>query len=283
CPVFVQVATTLDAERRAATNGGGWKAGLRHLTTRMARRLEQRGLQETAGVFVENRWMADHVGALRKGTGVYFAPPGVDTDYLQPDPLAERKHLLFVGRMDDRRKNLALLLKAYAQYLSRNDYGVPLVLAGFRGPLPEHRQLIDDLGLTAKVTIHAGPTRAELRGLYQTAKLVALSSNEEGLGMVLVEGMACGAPVLSTDCGGPRTIVNSGKNGLLVPVGDVEAFASALERMLTNPGMVAAMGGEARRNAVMDFSLEAAGRRFTEIYEKAPFAQRRAPDHDLAL
>lgn len=276
CPVFVQVATTLEAERRSASGGRGLSLLVRRLITRLARPLEKKGLRESTGVFVENRWMANYANSLRNGRGVYFAPPGVDTDYLFPKPSIQREHLLFVGRMDDRRKNLALLIKAYARYLSQYPDGVPLVLAGYRGPLIEHQQMIKSLGLSTKIKIQLGLAKAELRSLYQRAKLVVLSSNEEGLGMVLVEAMACGAPVISTDCGGPRSIVSDGRNGVLVPVGDVEGFALALGRLLSDCSVLESMGEEARRTVLKDFSHEAAGRRFTTVYENTLLERRRA-------
>jgi glycosyltransferase involved in cell wall biosynthesis len=65
------------------------------------------------------------------------------------------------------------------------------------------------------------------------ATLVALSSNWEGLGNVLIEALACGVPVVATDCPhGPREILDHGRYGRLVPVNDVAAFASAIAQTI---------------------------------------------------
>ena len=63
----------------------------------------------------------------------------------------------------------------------------------------------------------------ELVELYRGAALLALSSDEEGLGLVILEAMASGIPVVSTACGGPQTSVVDGETGFLTPVGDAAA------------------------------------------------------------
>jgi glycosyltransferase involved in cell wall biosynthesis len=64
--------------------------------------------------------------------------------------------------------------------------------------------------------------------LYQEAKCFVLPSYEEGFGMVILEAMACGIPVVSTRCGGPNDIVLDGENGYLVDIGDVNAMAEKI-------------------------------------------------------
>ena len=86
------------------------------------------------------------------------------------------------------------------------------------------------------------------------AGVFALSSRFEGLGNVLIEAMACGCPVVSTDCrSGPAEILEGGRHGPLVPVGDPAALAAALERVLDAPP-----DREALRRRAADFSVERA-------------------------
>jgi mannosyltransferase len=127
---------------------------------------------------------------------------------------------------------------------------------------------VRDHGVARKVTFLEDVDAETLRALYRHAGIVALSSDEEGLGLVLLEAMASGVPVVSTDCGGPSTVVDDGVTGLLTPVGDADAFADALETLVEDPGRARRMGRAGRERAVNEFSLDAAGGRFLEIYRE---------------
>lgn len=106
------------------------------------------------------------------------------------------------------------------------------------------------------------------------ADAFALSSKEEGFGLVLVEAMACGCPVVSTDCPhGPSEIIEQGRSGLLVPVGDHRAMAEALLRVLTEPGLAESLraGGLKR---VEHFSLPRFMDAFQAVLEEALAGRR---------
>jgi glycosyltransferase involved in cell wall biosynthesis len=107
-----------------------------------------------------------------------------------------------------------------------------------------------------------------LRDLYRHARAFVLSSDEEGLGLVLLEAMASGIPVVSTNCGGPSTLIDSGRNGFLTPVGNADALAEAVDRILRDPGEAQPMGEAGRERAVNHFSISAAGQRFLDVYDQ---------------
>lgn len=135
--------------------------------------------------------------------------------------------IVTVGSMKAQ-KNHPLLLRAFAR-MRRSD--ARLMFVGTGAGEADLRTLVDELGLTSQVVFagfHPDPTP-----FYQTADLFVLSSNYEGFGNVIVEALACGTPVVSTDCpSGPAEILSSGAFGQLVPVGDERALTDAIARAL---------------------------------------------------
>ena len=270
-PVGLQVATLMNVERQTALRAArGPRRIWSRAMTRILTRMDASALRRVDRVFVENSWMLEHVNQAAGSAPVVFAPPGVDTDrFTPPDRRDGEGYILAVGRMSDPRKNVPLLFRAYRALIDRLDDAPPLVLAGNRGPTPSDWELTRELGISERVRFHADVSDSELVELYRGTSLYVLSSDEEGLGLVILEAMACGCPVVSTACGGPSTSVVEGETGYLVPVGDHAALAARLHDLLVAPDLRERMGRLARERAVEHFSLEATGRLFIDWYDEA--------------
>jgi len=127
-------------------------------------------------------------------------------------------------------KNHTLLLKSFRRLLERID--ARLMILGAGEEESEIQMVIEKEGLSGKVLM-PGHTLEPLP-FYQSATLFVLSSNHEGFGNVIIEAMACGLPVVSTNCpSGPAEILENGRFGCLTPVGDVQALAKAMLKQLT--------------------------------------------------
>lgn len=126
-------------------------------------------------------------------------------------------------------KRFDILIKAFGSVLKEMD--ARLIILG-EGPERDALQkLVRDRGMEDNVSL-AGFRENPYQFLSRAAVFV-LSSGFEGLPMVILEAMACGAPVISTDCrSGPREILRNGEHGLLVPVGDVAALSKGIVTLL---------------------------------------------------
>ncbi|MCS3662049.1 glycosyltransferase family 4 protein [Salinibacter ruber] len=267
-PVALQVAT-LAREERSWVFDGQWrpKALWRQAMVRLTDRLDHTALRHVGAAFVENQWMHDHLAAHMPPDNVIFAPPGVDTEqFVSGPPPSQGEHILSVGRFEDPRKNVTLLFEAYAALRDRTESVPPLVLAGRSAPTDAAWVRAEALGIRDAVTFRENVSMDELARLYRTAALYVVSSDEEGLGLTILEAMASGRPVVSTACGGPSTTVLDGETGRLVPVGDAEALAGAMADVIGDPERANVMGYRGRERAEEHFSMEATGQRFLNTY-----------------
>jgi glycosyltransferase involved in cell wall biosynthesis len=270
-PTALQVATLASVERASQNERRRGLASTWHvLMTRLATRMGDWALQEVDTVFLENEWMFDYVRRTAPSTQAVFAPPGVDAETFRPAdvPYDEREYILSVGRFADPRKNVQLLFEAYARLKERLGPRTPdLVLAGRTAPPDDAWAVAERHGFADSILFFEDVSLDRLVDLYRKAKLFVLSSDEEGLGLVILEAMSCAVPVVSTDCGGPSTIVEEGETGTLVPTGDPESLFNAMEDLLQDEGRLRAYSTKARERVVSEFSEEATMRRFLREYE----------------
>lgn len=273
-PVSLQVATLARIERRMRDgNGRGAAAAWRRLMTRITDRLDERALRRVDAIQLENPWMLEHALRAnfgRSGVDIRYAPPGVDAALFRPDSARNPStgHILCVGRLNDPRKNIGLLLEAYALLPQPVRARHRLVLAGAGGPSPSFWERAAALGIRHQVEFIHRPEQPELVSLYQQASLFAFPSDEEGLGVVVLEAMACGVPVVSTRSGGPDGILTEGVDGRLVPLDDAAAMSAAMMDMLVDPQANALMGRHARDTIECVYAEEVAGRAFLEVWDR---------------
>jgi D-inositol-3-phosphate glycosyltransferase len=267
-PVFLQVATLVRWERRALLAKPSTRRAWHRLMTRAMARLDDTGARIARAVFVENTLMHGYLSRSLETSRVIFSPPGIDTEVFTPSETRDDV-LLSVGRFDDPRKNVRLLFNAYRRLRDRMTNAPRLVLAGYSGPNHQDLAYARKLGIDPFIDVRVGLTPRALAEVYRTARLFVLASDEEGLGLAILEAMASGLPVVSTRCGGPETSVIHGETGWLVERGDAEGLALALQSLLDNELALRTFGQAARARAVSHFSLEAAGSRFVEHYDAA--------------
>lgn len=167
-------------------------------------------------------------------------------------------------------KGYDLLLQAWAE-LSRireleNGEEWTLDIYG-QGDQTDYRQLMAELGIDSNRCHLNGPVEDVVKA-YQESSIFVLSSRFEGFGMVLVEAMACGLPVVSFDCpAGPDEIITDGVDGLLVPSGDVHALAEKLMVLMSDDNLRKRLGQQARQTA-QRYEMTTIANQWIALFEK---------------
>lgn len=184
-------------------------------------------------------------------TGHYASKDTIIPNPIHPNFLKERN----VGPRDTRivtagklfpQKNHALLIRSFAQIASEfPEHTLEIYGEGeLRNSL---QQLIDTLGLQSRIFLKG--VRNDIEKVLERAAFFVLSSDYEGVSNALMEAMALGLPVISTDCpcGGSAMLIRHGVNGILIPVGNETALVESMRSMVKNPVYAEALGTEARK------------------------------------
>ena len=173
--------------------------------------------------------------------------------------VAAAPRLVCVGRLCEQKGQL-LLVQALQRVLAQG-VALELVLAGDGELRAEIEALIERLGLRSQVRITGWIGSAEVRAEIVAARALVLPSFAEGLPVVIMEAMALRRPVITTFVAGIPELVRDGENGWLVPAGDIDALASAIQACLAaSPDVLERMGAAAHRRVLErhDIDREAA-------------------------
>ncbi len=251
-PIVATFHASFERSRALSAAGPILQSALEKITARIA-------VSEKA-----RKTLVEHLG----GDAVLI-PNGVMTErYSMADPLpgwpGDGGALGFLGRMDEQRKGLPVLLRAF-ETLGRERPGLRLLLAGpgdadeVRARVaPELRDRIVILGLVSDAD--------KVRALHSVDAFVAPNTGGESFGIVLAEAMAAGAPILASDIDAFRRVLLDGRAGVLFPVGDASGLAAAASDLLDDPARRKQLSGEAK-SAVRAYDWSTVARDVVRVYE----------------
>lgn len=184
-------------------------------------------------------------------------------------PLADTPlHILHVGRMDYPVKGQDILVQAVF-LCKKAGLNVHCTLMGGVYPYNEEsfrdlQERVKDLGLTQEVSFHLN--QLDVAEQMAKADLFVLPSRAEGLGLVILEAMASGLPVIASDTDGPRELVQDNENGLLFPVNQPEALAEKIGQLYRDPQRADTLRDAASR-WVLRFDVHEMKRQYYQLYE----------------
>jgi glycosyltransferase involved in cell wall biosynthesis len=227
----------------------------------------------------------DHAAACRatplfrrRWQDVVQIPNGVDTGMFQPGldgTSVRRQHgiqddehvVLFVGALDRAHhfKGVPTLLRALSRLA---DPKTVLVLVG-EGDLEDRLvQISAELGVSERTRFVGMKSHTELARYYAAADVVVLPSlPPESFGMVLIEAMACGKPVIASNLPGVRSVVLDGHDGLLADPGDVDDLSEKMRELLGNRRLREEMGKRGRSKVEQEYAWPKIIPRLVEVYE----------------
>ena len=196
---------------------------------------------------------------------VVHLPIPVDTDFFTPPAdWSSSRRLGFAGRIADPRKNAGLLFDAVKEINARGA-GVSLWIAGPRDEDVERR--VHASGLEGQVKFCGVLSREALRDFYRGLDLLVIPSDREGFAIAGVEAMACGAPVISTRCGGPEDYVEDARTGFLTG-SDAKEIAHRADQILGSPKLRQDLSGACRETATARYSIDRFRDNLSEVWRR---------------
>jgi D-inositol-3-phosphate glycosyltransferase len=245
-------------------------------------RISDRIISPTLAEFAQLQWLYQ-----ADTSKIVVIPPGVDLSRFYPIPTDEAKEfigmqskdlmLLFVGRIEPL-KGVDTLIRALALM---HDHGVierhPLCLSIIGGdPEVSENQMSEEMirlkelslnyGLGDMITFLGKRSQDTLQYYYSAAEVVVVPSQYESFGMVALEAMACGTPVVASQVGGLAFLVQDGITGYYVPSDDPEALSARLVDLIEQPELREQMGARAAAHA-QGYSLQTLADKIVQVYQ----------------
>ena len=230
-------------------------------------------ISQAQAVFANSSFTASKIKALRN-VDVEWSPYGttLETGNAEPHPINGKFKILFVGRHIER-KGICYLIEA-AKYLPRDQFEIRIVGVGdlteelkklaSESATPDSAEII----FTGKLSPEALANEYRTANVFTLPAIVDSKGDTEGLGVVLIEAMELGLPIVASNVGGIPDVVIDGETGILVPEKDPEALANAYKRLASNPELISQLLAGAQKRIAECFTWDGIIDRQIEVYNK---------------
>ena len=232
-------------------------------------RAEKSLLCSVDNVIVDTKYVSETIKSyhLRREPRVFVIPQGISERYYHISCSASSYGVLSVGAISPRKGHL-FLIKAFER-LSVKNKTAHLTICGTLADKSYYNSLLSYLSTSScrdRVSIITNAPQSDLDDLYRRAKVFALHSQEESQGIVLVEAMAAGLPIIGTRVGGIPDVVDDRQSGILLDYGDIQGFADAMLFLLDSRDEWEQMS----KNSIavsLRYSWESIAERISDIYK----------------
>ena len=234
---------------------------------------------QAQAVFANSSFTAGKIKALRN-VDVEWSPYGTTLEFgnrnsefgMEPHPINNKFRILFVGRHIER-KGICYLIEA-AKYLPRDQFEIRIVGVGdltdelkklaSESATPNSAEII----FTGKLSPEALANEYKTANVFTLPAIVDSKGDTEGLGVVLIEAMELGLPIVASNVGGIPDVVIDGETGILVPEKDPEALANAYKRLAAEPGLIKQLLAGSQKRINECFTWDGIIERQIEVYNK---------------
>lgn len=260
-------------------NDGSRKIGEQHLSRSNYRRTDPR-FTNICEKFFYRWWKNRIVYSLTKLDKLVVLTPDAASEWTEvkniimiPDPLpikvescctTSSKRVITIGRYSYE-KGYDLLLKVWSIVEKKfSDWQLDIFAMG--DPTP-YVKMMDDLSIDKK-RCHLNSSVVDVEDEYMKSSILVQPSRTEGFGLVIVEAMSCGLPVVSFDCeNGPRSVITNGEDGFLIPPFDVEMFANSLMRLMSDDDLRESMGEKGKQNS-QRYDIDIVGQQWKQLFDE---------------
>lgn len=240
--------------------------------TRLQAALQSRVFDASDHVILLSEYWRDTLRPYVDSEKISVVPNAVDPTEYSPEFGQERAHVVFVSNLIER-KGVRELVAAVERLHASGERDFRVSIAG-RGPLAEEVETLadryDDVEYLGYVS------EAEKRHLLDTGSIFVLPAYAEGLPIAMLEGMAGGNAIVTTDVGSIPEVITD-ENGILVEPGDVEQLANALETLVSSPETIERMARHNRQLVGEQYSWQTVTERLCRIYEQEHDRTRAEP------
>jgi glycosyltransferase involved in cell wall biosynthesis len=206
---------------------------------------------------------ADTIHLIMNGADLRRFSPGPKPGDIAGKPVGT--HMIFACRQLFPRKGIRFLIQAASRLRPRYP-DLQLVIAGDGFERAELERLAANSGIADGTTFVGWVPNRDLPPYYRACAVSVIPSLEEGFGIPAAEAMGCEAPVVASDAGGLPEVVEDGVTGFVVPRGNVDALAEAIDRLLADAELRRGMGQAGRARALERFDWDRSAAQFEALY-----------------